>query len=221
MLVGANASGKSNLADCIDFVSEVYRHGLEVAIARKGGYENIAHRKQRRSKGAISVEMTILFDLRRPILQLFSRNNPAPITVKAKHLFSFRAKSRAIKADFQVEQEALEFHLNSATSSTFIASIKRTSEGIEYSLPDEQTLSDMFPQIESNARRFLFGLEEVRILHGSKRLLSPSALVLESVGRTLGIYQELIDALSNIRVYQLSPAISRGFSAPTPRPELN
>lgn len=101
VLVGANASGKSNLADCIDFVSEVYRHDLEVAIARKGGYENIAHRKQRRSKGAISVEMTILFDIRRSILQLFSRNNLAPITVKAKHLFSFRAKSRQSRQIFK------------------------------------------------------------------------------------------------------------------------
>ena len=57
VLVGANGSGKSNLADCLDFISEVYRHGLEVAVARKGGYENIAHRKQRRSKGAVGVAL--------------------------------------------------------------------------------------------------------------------------------------------------------------------
>ncbi len=45
VIVGANAAGKSNFADCLDFISEVYRHGLEVAVARKGGYENIAYRR--------------------------------------------------------------------------------------------------------------------------------------------------------------------------------
>jgi len=37
VLVGANAAGKSNLTDCLEFISEVYRHGLELAVARRGG----------------------------------------------------------------------------------------------------------------------------------------------------------------------------------------
>src|SRR5688572_32146599 len=52
--------GKSNLADCLDFISEIYRHGLEMAVARKGGYENIAFRRMRRAKGGISVDMTVM-----------------------------------------------------------------------------------------------------------------------------------------------------------------
>ena len=50
VVIGANASGKSNLADFFDFLSDLYRHGLAVAVARKGGYENIAFRKVRRSR---------------------------------------------------------------------------------------------------------------------------------------------------------------------------
>jgi AAA15 family ATPase/GTPase len=46
VLVGPNASGKTNIADAIDFLSEVYTHGLEIAVAGKGGYENTAFRKQ-------------------------------------------------------------------------------------------------------------------------------------------------------------------------------
>ncbi len=36
VLIGPNAAGKSNFADSIHFLSEVYSQGLEVAIARKG-----------------------------------------------------------------------------------------------------------------------------------------------------------------------------------------
>src|ERR687896_72822 len=59
VLVGANASGKSNFADCLDFISDVYRHGLELAVGRKGGYENIAFRRMRRSKSPITVDLCV------------------------------------------------------------------------------------------------------------------------------------------------------------------
>lgn len=60
-LIGPNAAGKSTFADAIDFVSLVYRHGIEHAIAMKGGYENIAFRRQRRSKSAIMFEISVTF----------------------------------------------------------------------------------------------------------------------------------------------------------------
>jgi len=49
VVIGANAAGKSNLADCLDFLGKVYSLGLEAAIKQKGGYENICYRKSRRA----------------------------------------------------------------------------------------------------------------------------------------------------------------------------
>lgn len=43
LVVGANASGKSNLADCLDFISEVYRFGLETAVSRKRGFPTVKY----------------------------------------------------------------------------------------------------------------------------------------------------------------------------------
>lgn len=54
VFVGPNASGKSNFCDALDFVGEMYRWGLELAIRRHGGYENICYRHKRRSKSPIS-----------------------------------------------------------------------------------------------------------------------------------------------------------------------
>ena len=62
VVVGAERSGKTNLADAIEFLADVYRHGLELAIARKGGYENIIHRKTRRSKRGLGFSVTARFE---------------------------------------------------------------------------------------------------------------------------------------------------------------
>ncbi len=41
VLVGPNGSGKSNFVDALDFLAKIYSHDLELAVAMKGGYENI------------------------------------------------------------------------------------------------------------------------------------------------------------------------------------
>ena len=50
VVVGPNNAGKTNLADAFQFVGEVGRHGLEVAVSREGGFENLAFRRQRRTE---------------------------------------------------------------------------------------------------------------------------------------------------------------------------
>ncbi len=54
VIVGANNAGKSNFLDALHFLGEVHRHGVELAVSRKGGYENIAFRRQRRTKRPIA-----------------------------------------------------------------------------------------------------------------------------------------------------------------------
>jgi predicted ATPase len=45
LLIGANASGKSNFLDIIEFVSHIGEHGLEDAVSMQGGIEEVANRK--------------------------------------------------------------------------------------------------------------------------------------------------------------------------------
>ena len=44
VLVGPNASGKSNLLDILGFLADATRHGLETAITRRGGIDSIGRR---------------------------------------------------------------------------------------------------------------------------------------------------------------------------------
>ena len=44
VLVGPNASGKSNLLDILGFLADTVRHGLETAITRRGGIDSIGRR---------------------------------------------------------------------------------------------------------------------------------------------------------------------------------
>src|SRR4051812_17886352 len=62
VITGSNGSGKSNLVDALNFLGEVYADGLEFAVSRAGGYDNIAHRRTRRAKRNISLEVEVRLD---------------------------------------------------------------------------------------------------------------------------------------------------------------
>lgn len=58
VLVGVNASGKSNVADVLQFVADCLRDGLEVAVARRHGFAGIA-----RSEGGRMRDVSIRIEV--------------------------------------------------------------------------------------------------------------------------------------------------------------
>src|SRR5580693_6930633 len=60
VLTGPNNSGKTNFVEALDFLAETSRHGLEVAINRKGGIENIIHRRMARTRRSLSFTIRII-----------------------------------------------------------------------------------------------------------------------------------------------------------------
>ena len=123
-LIGPNAAGKSNFADSLHFLSEVYNHGLEVAISRKGGYENIAFRKQRRSKAPIEFEIVIeVQEKDREFFRFVPPSFRSQGSIRLCHKFSVAAKGVGIKAAFRVEEErfTISFPTKSAESSSRVS----------------------------------------------------------------------------------------------------
>ena len=60
VIIGPNGSGKTNLANAFAFLKEVYANGLETAVQRSGGFENIASARQNRSKFS-GIEFSITY----------------------------------------------------------------------------------------------------------------------------------------------------------------
>ena len=62
VLVGPNASGKSNLMDLLKFVQDAANKGLELAIGNRGGIDSVA----RRSPNGVAEEVEIGISIRSP-----------------------------------------------------------------------------------------------------------------------------------------------------------
>lgn len=96
VLVGPNASGKSNFVECLDFISKIYKYGLQNAVNEKEGFHNICFKRQRRSKGSVYIK--VVFELIAPQQK---RNVKHLITSE----FEMKALSEKLATDFEVTME--------------------------------------------------------------------------------------------------------------------
>lgn len=217
VVVGANAAGKSNLADFHDFLADLYRHGLAVAVARKGGYENIAHRKMRRSRGAITIDLTVEIkaSAMRQWPPRYRRQLP---DMRFSHSFSFRAESQSIRSDFRIESERIVFERRTRQGWDLVADVKRRQDFVDHWLAPIPDLR------KDTTRRSVFG--QFRLLDNLSDFLKPESLtstelLLGTIGRFVPILRLISDGLSEIRVFQLSPTNTREFGVPIPNPEMD
>lgn len=201
VLVGANASGKSNFADALDFLSLTFRGGLAYAIRTKGGYENICFRRERRSKAAI--EFTITAEVRPRAV----RRSPSKLPAQLRYCyhFAFRATTEKIRADYRIVSEDLSI---TTLDGEALLGLSRGSEGpIAVSQTDAGTTLLDFPD-QKWLTKFLSDFparEDELFLSTTLRGLIPGGL------------EEL---LSGCRVYQISPHTARETGVPERSPEL-
>lgn len=202
VFVGPNAAGKSNFADALDFLGEVYRWDLEGAVKKKGGYENICFRQAERSNEAIRF---------RVVLEVSSHewggidDEPALVF---DHTFEVKAKPQGIRAPFSVWYEELSVRELNGEPSEVVIGLTRTKLG---------KIEAMLPEAAGSSFRIFPGMKN----HLENRLdISGSELVLPLVDRLFvwrGVFSK---ALGSLRVFQLSPRLCRGTGVPTPDPDL-
>lgn len=227
VIVGANASGKTNFADCLDFIGEVYRHGLEVAVSRKGGYENIAFRRQQRSKLPIRVQLIIelsaqdrisLMDLPQPRME-----NPNDLpNLRVEHTFEFVASTTSIRAQFSVTQE--ELIMSEWADGNWHTMVSMNRKNNELTVESEAAQADRSAR-QRHGRSITFTdllryFSDLEVY--SKRLeqFSSAELIGVAVGRFTFSLQSFLRAAQSIKVFQISPMKSREVGVPTPSPEL-
>jgi predicted ATPase len=205
-IVGQNAAGKSNFADALDFAAEVYRHGLEIAVARKGGYENICFRKTRRSKSPIRFKLLFQVQASDAFPWHAEPEDNRPLYIE--HSYMFKAETQAIRASFAVSDE----HINMGFEpNLWDLMVSRTDGSIDLCTSNRKNI---LTERTRYAKKYI---EE----HSAKNLGGPStSLVFETLSYFLP-FPNPSRLLGSLHVYQLFPPACREPGIPTPNPELS
>jgi predicted ATPase len=213
VLVGPNNSGKTNLVEAIEFLSDAYRYGLEPAVTRKGGIENIAFRRVRRTKSTIEFDLTLTVPaLSLEPFYLSDQAAPKSAMYRIRHQFSLGAISQAIEAPFRVYHERLDLDAITTRQDTKILTVIRDEKDLRVDMP--------LANIPAWARSALFPFDDVAFVDRIRSTLQPTVLLASS-----GTYNAAIFSLSRevgaARLYQLSPIEARRAGVPTPNPDLD
>ena len=233
VLVGPNASGKSNFCDALDFLGEAYRLGLEVAVARKGGFENICFRKYKRSRAPIRFQISFELAWGEWWLPVFFRRERELKDEKFsfEHTFEIRASSTNITAPFFISSEKLEIRLGPHSRSQLLLPIHEGNstypillfmcqrEGKTITQYNISGLEDLLGN-ESETKYFRSLLDE---FSGGeiKNKLPETEFMLSFIDRLFFGNSPFRQTIGSLRVFQLSPRNCREFGVPTPNPELD
>jgi len=220
--LGANASGKSNFSDALDFLGEVYRWSLEGAVSKMGGYENICYRHVRRSKQAITFAVKVQFSREElgPRGFIFQVDGEIA-SVSFEHSFSFKAAGQKIAAPFEVVQENVKLIAElppKKGGKITVLECRRRGRILEYldvatgQGPSFESLALFVPsQRKDELQQYIEGLLKE----------APTTELLSSIlPRVLYGFQYYTRSLGAVGVYQLNPRSCRGTGVPLPNPTL-
>lgn len=210
---GPNASGKTNLAEAFDFLSHVFRNGLQYAVAEKGGYYNICFRRKRRTKSSIAfrvISESKLQNERRSVLEV---------------AFAIKARTQAIGAEFVVESEEYKFLIqgresrqasifkeSSSPGGDVFIQIKRTGESYvaTSSAPGHESFREYFGFKDLDSLNSF--LTDFFTPSSQQLLLSPAPGLRVS---WLGRLRRNLRDLEGLRVFQLNPRTARQAGTPS------
>jgi len=207
VLVGPNDSGKTNFADCLDFLSEVYRNGLRAAVTQKGGYENIVYRRRSRSTAPIGFSLVVETDSVGELLRLPGRSS----RFQFHHTFEFRTHGRGIREEYFVSRESFSVSAMHAKEVVPLVKMTRGEDGTE--IID----SDVPAEYSAAVGEFAYIMRTFT----SDRERSVSEVMISSLlGGMLPFTAEFVNGMAQIGVFQFSPTRVRQETAPSPRPQL-
>lgn len=220
VFVGRNGSGKSNLADALEFIALAYSHGLEHAVAKKGGFENIAHRKERRSRAPISFEIEISANMKE--VEVYPHNmlgDRVPAGVREfifRHSFSMKTTGGGIRSEFKIIEERLDI----------ISWKPDSSENVVYEWihveRDEGGRIKLTGDLKSLlAQMIFFNASQWDADQNVELALSPTELLFEFPFIRPRLVGRFTRWLSSLSIFQVSPEVSRHAGVPTPNPLLS
>ena len=214
VFVGPNAAGKSNLADALDFLGEVYRWELEGAVKKKGGYENICFRTAARPDEAIRFRVAIEIpytewssDQWVGGLAELSRERMPEGDIVFEHGFILRRRSKRA-ALFGIDSEEIQVSFSGGESARrSLLRIVRNQRGLEIEeFEQEDSLGHLFDL--RNYKELLSNFPDSRLLLDLLKIIPFSSMAVPK-------------SIAALRVFQLSPQACRESGVPTPNADLD
>ncbi|MBN8571459.1 MAG: AAA family ATPase [Ignavibacteria bacterium] len=220
VIIGPNASGKSNFANAISFLSEVYSYGLETAIRRKGGYENIVLKKIQKTK--LPLEFSIALLVREDEFEKFLSFGDVSISIQmkgksenyflVKHTFSLKIKQKEKKSNFVVNKELLEIYDYKDKVEKLILRISRNSiNEITYEKYGNLKVLGNFENVTSVMDK---DKNNKLIIPVKSQELVVNSFFLKSI-------TTLPNHVAKWAIYQFSSSKARLSGVPTPNPEIS
>jgi len=214
VVTGPNGSGKSNLVEGLNFLSNVYEFGLEFAVSRAGGIENIAFRRSRRARRAVGFTVDISLDLADLRTVEFGRrlrdNSNRPSQFRYRHTFSLKTAGESVLADYGVVDDLVELIGDDGRP---YFRISRKLNNIEGRYVDH-------PQISRHlAEAIAYPLSEEKYRELRPRRVSRTSLLSETFTYPNAL-SAVRRALAAVRVFQVSPSMLRISGVPTPNAAL-
>jgi len=206
-IVGPNASGKTNLAEALDFLSHAIREDLAYAVSEKGGFYNICHRRQRRARGAISFSITCEFKV------------AADVRCNFTLAFQIKTKGEDIRADFFVSSEDLVIDLNATGTRPGKVRLHIWRVEDEY----QSNLSQQFEDEGNKNRhiaRFTQRYERIPEMLSNVYDPSPQSLLISGYFRDFWPISLVARELRGLRVFQFNPRLARQPAAPSVHGDL-
>jgi predicted ATPase len=221
VVVGPNNAGKSNLANAIDFVGDVHRYGLEIAISRQGGFENIAFRRMRRTRQPLRIDLSATLDSGDiPLFAHLGRSPhrlPRDVRLTVRHAFEVDAESQAIAANIAVRTELLEVSLMTDDDDFVVGRVDRSGS--------DTVLDFKRPPPRSSLRAYAESVLRPDTIDSLRHMIdentSATELTLRQVALVSPALRQFERALSRSRVFQFSPLECRRSGVPTPNAQLD
>ena len=223
VLVGPNNAGKSNIIDALDFIGDVYRSGVKLAIERKGGFENIAYRKD----GIPVQEMSFEVVLSAPLAEAKQMAPPTPqeeaietywedpaSRLRFTHRFSTQGVGESLISDFKVMDEEIEIGIASGEFMP-IFRISRIGRSLDFSISPSRKLSWLvlpFFGDEVEAERF--------VTQAARMDGRPRELFLDQLRTISPLPASFTASLASIRTYQFLPSVCSRPAAMTATAEI-
>ncbi len=205
VLIGANASGKSNFIQVFRFLRDIVNEGLENAISLQGGVEYIRNLNLLTHKDMLEFNISLVPD---DVLGFTIPKNNEKYIVTLTHFnysfkLAFKKNSYTVKIDEAVSKH--DFHLKQENKLEKIGSgemlFEIKSGKLQIAFKKENTIPleqhDFFPAYLIDASNF------------RKADSSRPSLLIETIDNYLPFRHSVIDIFNNIPIYDIDPKLPK------------